>query len=656
MLYFGANVEPQSDSYLNDLNPQQREAVLTTKGPLLILAGAGAGKTKTLTYRILRLIREGVSPSEILAITFTNKAAKEMRERVSHLLGKDPAAGPWVREGLPFVSTFHSLGVFLIREEYAAAGVPKRFAIHDRAESKAAVKKAMLSLGLDPKAHDPGKILGAISRGKGDMKTPDSYAAETRNRLAPIVAQVWRKYEEILAEEKALDFDDLLFKTAHLLERDAAVRERWQKRWRYVHIDEYQDTNEVQYRIAKILASKERNICAVGDTDQNIYSWRGATIKNIMAFERDYPETRMVLLEQNYRSTSTILAAANQVISKNKNRHDKKLFTENGSGRKIVLKEALDEASEARWVAEEAGGAIRDGVEPSEIAVLYRANYQSRSIEEAMLRSGVPYRVIGTRFYDRREVKDALAFLRAAISPDDIASFRRAAAAVPRGIGPVTLIKALEGKDEELPAAGREKVRAFREILAEIAEAARTLSPSEAVKRALQVSGLEKHIRADGPDGEERLENVQELASLASKYDGLPPEEGMDRLLEDAALASDQDELDGAPAGVRLMTIHAAKGLEFENVFVVGLEQGLFPHEGFGEERDVEEERRLFYVALTRARKRLFLSRAMVRTVYGDRRVSAASEFLSDIDADLIDPADGETEASTGIKSYFIDF
>jgi DNA helicase-2/ATP-dependent DNA helicase PcrA len=649
--------ETPSDSYLNDLNPMQREAVLATQGPLLILAGAGAGKTKTLTYRILRLIREGVAPSEILAITFTNKAAKEMKERVAKLLGKDPAAGPWVRDGLPFVSTFHSLGVYLIREEYAAVGVPKRFAIHDRAESKAAVKQAMVDLGFDPKAHDPAKVLGAISRAKGDMLTPDAYASSTKSRLAPIVAPVWRRYEEILVREKALDFDDLLFKVAHLLERDAAVRARWQARWRYVHIDEYQDTNEVQYRIAKALAAGERNICAVGDTDQNIYSWRGATIKNIMAFERDYPEAKVVLLEQNYRSTQTILAAANQVICKNRNRHDKKLFTENGPGQKIVLKEALDEAGEARWVAEEAGGAIRDGVDPSEIAVLYRANYQSRAIEEAMLRAGVPYRVIGTRFYERKEVKDALAFLRAAVAPDDIASFRRAAAAVPRGLGPVTLLAALEGKEETLPAAGREKVRTFRATLAEIAEAMAGLAPSEAVKRALQISGLEKHLRADGPDGEERLENVRELASLASKYDGLPPEEGMDRLLEDAALASDQDELDGAPAGVRLMTIHAAKGLEFERVFVVGLEQGLFPNQGFGDsDRDVEEERRLFYVALTRARKRLFLSRAMVRTVYGERRVSPASEFLADIDENLVEPADGDVEASTGIKSYFIDF
>jgi DNA helicase-2/ATP-dependent DNA helicase PcrA len=650
-------VDSSGDSYLQDLNPAQREAALATEGPLLVLAGAGAGKTKTLTYRILRLIRQGVAPSEILAITFTNKAAKEMRERVAHLLGKDPAAGPWVRDGLPFVSTFHALGVFLIREEYAAVGVPKRFAIHDRAESKAAVKQAMVDLGLDPKAHDPGKILGAISRAKGDMEDPDSYAAKAKSRLAPVVAPVWRRYEEILSRENALDFDDLLFKAAHLLERDPAVRARWQSRWRYIHIDEYQDTNEVQYRIAKALAARDRNICAVGDTDQNIYSWRGATIKNIMAFERDYPDAKVVMLEQNYRSTQNILAAANQVISKNRNRHDKKLFTENGPGQKIVLKEALDEMGEARWVAEEAGGAIRDGVEPSEIAVLYRANYQSRAIEEAMLRAGVPYRVIGTRFYDRKEVKDALAFLRAAVSPDDIASFRRAAAAVPRGIGPVTLIKALEGKDDELPAAGREKVRAFRAVLSEIAEAVATLAPSEAVKVALRLSGLEAHIKTDGPDGEDRLENVRELASLASKYDGLPPQEGMERLLEDAALASDQDELDGAPAGVRLMTIHAAKGLEFERVFVVGLEQGLFPNQGFGDsDRDTEEERRLFYVALTRARKRLFLSRAMVRTVYGERRVSPASEFIADIEEDLIEPADGETEASVGIKSYFIDF
>ncbi len=645
------------ESYLSDLNPRQREAVLATEGPLLVLAGAGAGKTKTLVYRILKLIRQGVAPSEIMAITFTNKAAKEMRERVGHLLGKDPAAGPWVRDGLPFVSTFHALGVYLIREEYAAIGVPKRFSIFDRSESKGAVKAAMVDLGLDPKVNDPGKILSAISRAKGDMKTPDSYAAETKNRMAPIVAQVWRRYEEILSREKALDFDDLLFKAAHLLERDPAARARWQARWRYIHIDEYQDTNEVQYRIAKLIAAAGRNICAVGDTDQNIYSWRGATIKNILAFERDYPEAKVVLLEQNYRSTQTILAAANQVIVKNRNRHDKNLFTENGPGHKIVTKEAMDEAGEARWVANEAADAIADGTPASEIAVLYRANYQSRALEEAMLRAGVPYRVIGTRFFERKEVKDALAFLRAALSAEDLTSFRRAAAAVPRGIGPVTLIKALEGKEEELPAGGREKIRAFRALLAEIAEAASTLAPSEAVKFALQRSGLEKHVKEDGPDGEERLENVRELASLASKYDGLPPEEGMERLIEDAALASDQDELDGAPEGVRLMTIHAAKGLEFDRVFVVGLEQGLFPNQGFGDsDRDVEEERRLFYVALTRARKRLYLTRAMVRTVYGDRRVSPASEFLADIDEKLTESADGDVEASTGIKSYFIDF
>jgi DNA helicase-2/ATP-dependent DNA helicase PcrA len=649
------------DAYLNDLNPRQREAAMATEGPLLILAGAGAGKTKTLTYRILRLIREGVSPSEVLAITFTNKAAKEMRERVGHLLGHDPAALPatnfGLRRDLPFVSTFHALGVYLIREEYAAVGVPKRFSIYDRSDSKAAVKAAMVDLGFDPKMHDPGKVLGAISRGKGDMLTPDSYAQHSKNRMAVVVAPVWRRYEEILAREKALDFDDLLFRAAHLLENDAAARARWQARWRYIHIDEYQDTNEVQYRIAKALAAKERHICAVGDTDQNIYSWRGATIKNIMAFERDYPDAKVVLLEQNYRSTQTILAAANQVISKNKNRHDKNLFTENGPGQKIVLKEALDEMGESRWVAEESAAAIRDGVSPSEIAVLYRANYQSRALEEAMLRAGIPYRVIGTRFFERREVKDAMSFLRAATSADDIACFRRAAAAVPRGLGPVTLLKALEGKDEELPPAGRAKVAAFRAILAEIGEAARTLVPSEAVKRALQLSGMEKMLREEGPEGEERLENVRELASLATKYDGLPPEEGMDRLLEDAALASDQDELEGAPEGVRLMTIHAAKGLEFERVFVVGLEQGLFPNMGFGDsDRDVEEERRLFYVALTRARKRLFLSRAMVRTVYGERRVSPASEFLADIDETLTEAADGDMDVSTGIKSYFIDF
>ncbi|HEY4507670.1 MAG TPA: UvrD-helicase domain-containing protein [Candidatus Paceibacterota bacterium] len=646
-------------SYLGDLNDRQREAAQATEGPLLILAGAGAGKTKTLTYRILHLIRKGVSPRAILAITFTNKAAREMRDRVHALLSADPAGSLAARDGLPFVSTFHSLGVHLIREEFAAAGVSKRFTILDRSESKSAVRGAMADLGYDPKAHDPAKILAAISRAKGDMLNPDSYAEAERgkSRLAPVVVPIWRRYEEILVKQKALDFDDLLFRAVHLLEKDSELRARWQSRWQYVHVDEYQDTNEVQYRLTKILAAKHRNLAVVGDADQNIYSWRGATIKNILHFERDYPEVKMVLLEQNYRSTQTILAAANAVICKNENRHDKRLFTENGAGEKIVSYGAGDEADEARWIAESCAELVAAGTPASEIAVLYRANFLSRAIEEAMLRQGVAYRVLGTRFFERREVKDLLSWISAAVSPDDLASFRRASASPARGIGKVTLLAALEGREAALAAGGRQKIADFRHALEEIAAVAARGRTSETVKFALSRSGLEASIKAEGPEGEERLENVRELVSLATKYDSVPPEEALQKLLDDAALASDADELESAPDGVRLMTVHASKGLEFDRVFVAGLEQGLFPHEGFGEARDGEEERRLFYVALTRARRRLYLSHAAVRTVFGSRQVSLPSEFLGDIAPELVEDT-GATDSgvSSGIKSYFIDF
>ena len=394
--------------YLKGLNKAQKSAVLSESGPLLILAGAGAGKTKTLTHRILHLIKEhGTEPRNILAITFTNKAAKEMRERVSSLIENDKTLARDESYNKPFVSTFHALGVKILRENSRTLDVPRHFTIYDRSDSISLVKKIMKEIGEDPKRIEPKNILSIISKEKGKMKTQKEYESQAGYHYIPeVVSKVWEKYESSLKKEKAYDFDDLLLETALLLKNNKEIREQYQNRWKHVHIDEYQDTNEVQYQIAKMIVGDNNNICVVGDVDQNIYSWRGATIKNIMGFEKDFPNSKLVTLEQNYRSTGNILEAANTIIKKNTVRHDKNLFTENKSGEKISIYNAFDEGDESRFISETVDSLVRSGVDPSEIAVLYRANFQSRILEESFLDRGLNYQVLGTRFFDRKEVKD----------------------------------------------------------------------------------------------------------------------------------------------------------------------------------------------------------------------------------------------------------
>lgn len=640
------------NNWLDELNAKQREAVETVHGPLLIVAGAGAGKTKTLTYRIGHLISsKEASGDEILAITFTNKAAREMRERILRLLGRTipegGVASAWnIQRGIPWVGTFHGLGVFLLREMGEAIGVPRHFHILDRDDALAAVKRAIRLEGVDPKICDPSHLLALISQAKSSEHPEETIPRLSQNRyLVETLRRVFRAYQHVLNESHALDFDDLLLRALELL-RNTPESLRWvRKQWKFLHIDEYQDTNEIQYALVSMLIGDEKHVCVVGDSDQNIYSWRGATIANILRFEEDFPGAKVVLLEQNYRSTKHILSAANAVIAKNSMRKEKRLFTENPEGEPLTLIEAYDESDEARQVGDIIAELLGRGVLPSEIAILYRANFQSRVLEEALLYRGIPYQVVGTRFFERKEVKDLIAYLRTAMNPDSAIDITRSIATPPRGIGKITLEKLLAGgKDALLPAA-QKKVREYFLILERIRAKLSSAKPSEIVRYALQESGLEKYYGESEGGGEERLANLMELVSLATRYDTHSGEEGIRALLSDAAIEGDQDQIDTrAGDAVRLMTVHAAKGLEFPYVFITGLEQDLFPsRRSQDESRNIserEEERRLFYVALTRAAKKVYLSYANFRTIFGNRMVNVPSEFLSDIPDTIIEIMD----------------
>lgn len=619
---------------LSHLNAAQREAVLHTEGPLLIVAGAGAGKTKTLTERIVHLILGGVDPKHILAVTFTNKASGEMRERVEAAIRKHRI------EGVPTVTTFHRLGGMIIREHAGYFGLTKNFVICDEDDAKSLIREAMKEFGIDPKLLDPKRVRHIISTNKMAGLTPDTAADKVASQAESDALRIWRSYEAKLLKSKGVDFDDLIVKSVRLLEKEPSIRAEYQNRFQYIHVDEYQDTNEMEYRMVKYLAGEKKNICVVGDTDQNIYSWRGAKIKNMLNFERDFPGAKTVFLEQNYRSTSTILDAANAVIVKNTVRLPKNLFTELGTGEKLVRFEGFSETDEAAFVARESEKLIAGGIPPEEIAVLYRANFQSRVLEEAFLYADVPYRMIGTQFFQRSEVKDVIAYIRVALNRDSLADMRRTIGKPTRGIGDSSVAKIFAGMLAELSPRARNSFAAYSKILDDIQAAAETEAPSQLIRTVLDKSGLRADYETEGEQGIERIENVGELATLASLYDTLPLGEGVMKFLEDAALRSDSDALTDAPEGVRLLTVHASKGLEFRVIFIVGLEEGLFPHERSvraAKIEDAEEERRLFYVALTRAKERIFLTHAQSRTIFGSRTISMPSQFLFDIPQELIE-------------------
>lgn len=636
--------------HLKHLNEMQKKAALHKDGPLLIIAGAGTGKTSTLTHRILHLIKEGVNPSEILAITFTNKAAKEMQERVDELLEKHGfSSGLRYNDPRPFIGTFHSLGVHILRAHSEIFGLTKHFAILDKSGASSLMKEAVKAEGLDSKQFSPDRIASVISRQKGNLVTMEQYRDDAGNAYFPrIVASVWQRYEGFLRREKALDFDDLILKTVILLRDNPAIRNQYHNRFKYIHIDEYQDTNGVQYELARLLAGPLKNICAVGDGDQNIYSWRGANVQNILNFEQDYAGAQTILLEENYRSTQTILTVANDIIKKNKIRKEKNLFTKNTPGEKIGLIESYDEGGEGRAIGNTVKKLIAEGAEPQDFAVLYRANFQSRALEEAFLLAEIPYQVLGVRFFERKEVKDILSFIRAGLNPDSFSDIKRIIDCPPRGIGKTTLTKMFAKDEASLAPAQQKRVQEFWKLLENIKTYALTEKTSKLIKYVSEATGIENSLKTGADEDNDRLENIHELVTLATKYDFLPPEEAVEKLLGDAALASDQDSLIKSENTVKLMTVHASKGLEFPYVFIAGLEHDLFPHRrmntGSVSKEEGEEERRLFYVAVTRAKKKLFLSHTSVRTIFGQRQVNAPSEFLNDIE----DEHTERVETSTG--------
>ena len=644
---------------MHSLNDAQKQAVETTSGPVLIVAGAGTGKTKVITQRILNIIKSGVAPHSILAITFTNKAASEMRDRVYSLMKEDKQLNiPVSTNERPFISTFHSLGVHIIRENAKILGLSRNFTIFDRGDSKKVIKESLEQCSLDPKQYDPGIILNMISKAKGEGISYLEYRDHAKGYMEEIVSQVWEKYDAKIAKESALDFDDLLLKTAKLLEKHESIRINYGNIWKYIHVDEYQDTNRVQYNIIKYLTSGHHNLCVVGDADQNIYSWRGATIENILNFEKDYPEATVITLEKNYRSTKTILSAANNVIEKNKLRKKKTLFTDNDHGEKISLNVSYTEMDEARNIAESAKKLIEKGIKARDIAVLYRTNFQSRVIEEYFIKKNISYQMVGVRFFERKEIKDVLSYIKASLNRQSWNDINRIINVPLRGIGKATIAKIVSQREDLLPDSMKIKINNFWKILDDIALEIKEKKPSEVVKFVIQESGIEKSLREGNSDDEERLLNIRELVNVAMQYDNLDSQEGIEAFLTNAALASDQDELQKDNDAVKLMTVHASKGLEFEYVFIAGMEQDLFPFKHIGEEKidssEEEEERRLFYVALTRAKKKVYLSYTIIRTIYGAQKVNTPSEFIEDIEKSLIE--EDVPEKPSGAKALFIDF
>jgi DNA helicase-2/ATP-dependent DNA helicase PcrA len=621
------------------LNTKQQEAVLHTEGPLLILAGAGAGKTKTITERIVQIIKNGIDPRAILAVTFTNKAAKEMRGRIvsrleeDHIIEKENPYRP-----TPIIKTFHSLGLMMLSEQSEHLNLLKHPTILDSADSLSVIKSALDTLGIDPKVHDPSKIRTIISREKGDFVSLEDYMKKVVSAQMDIVASVWRVYNEELRRQRAVDFDDLIVRSVQMLENHPTIRDYYQKRFQYVHVDEYQDTNGAQYAFIQLLVNKEKNnICVVGDTDQNIYSWRGANLKNIMNFEKDFHGTHTIVLEENYRSTSNILTLANKAIKKNTIRQEKNLFTTQGDGEKIELQAAWDEESEAEWVAEKCKSLINSGSEPKTIAVLYRANFQSRILEESFIRANVAYNLLGTKFFERKEIKDVMSYLRAAINRSSQPDLKRVLENPKKGIGKATIAKLFA--KEELPNTAKLKIQNVFGFLDKIVTTLETEPLSHVLQMIIVDSGMEKEMLEGSGEDRERLENARELVSLTVRYDATNGTVALTTFLEETSLQSDQDNDTEEKQGVRLMTVHASKGLEFDHVFIVGLEQDLFPHKNIGNRKrskeEEEEERRLFYVAVTRAKKYLYLCHAELRTIFGQKQINAPSEFLNDVPEEI---------------------
>jgi len=649
---------------LNQLNPEQRRAAETTEGPVLILAGAGTGKTRAITFSMANLIASAVPADAILAVTFTNKAAEEMRNRVSDLLLRAgvPPSQPWL-------STFHSLCARLLRREAPSAGLPRDFAIYDTDDQMAAIKLAMTKLAIEDDSLTARNVLSAISHAKNHGLSPEKMRSEAIGQDGRRVADIFAEYEKLLHQSKALDFDDLLLRSVRLLRDAPAVREKWQARFQYIHVDEYQDTNRVQYELMRLLTGPKRNVCVVGDEDQSIYRWRGADVSILMSFSRDFPAAKVIKLERNYRSTQNILDAAGAVVANNPDRLGKSLSAENGSGTNLKYFEGRDANAEAEFVA---GELIRILDDDSSLtcAVEYRTNFQSRAFEEVFRRRGIRYKLVGGfSFYNRAEVKDALAYVRLAMHPEDDVSLLRVLNVPPRGIGKTTVDALRETarldssslwdastKFVSGASAGRAvaPLRAFQEIIAKLQENLAKLGSADFLRSVLDDTGYMEMLKdRNTPDDVARIENLEELVRAVAE--STEAGEEFTDFLDAAALVSDADSFEGKP-GVTLITLHSTKGLEFDHVFLTGMEEGICPHSrSFDDDKGIEEERRLVYVGMTRARKSLTLTRAVYRRVFGDEqqlRASLPSRFLTEIPSELVETVRGSMAEIGATRRY----
>ena len=629
---------------LDELNDRQKEAVLYNDGPLLILAGAGSGKTKTLTTKIAYLIEhEHISPYSILAITFTNKAAKEMKDRLFLTVGND------VKKLT--VSTFHSFGLKLLRENYERLGYEKNFVIMDSDDSLTVVKKIIKDMGYDPKIYNPKAIRNKISSCKNEMISPAMYERYAVSDYEKTIQQVYEKYQDKLKRNNSVDFDDLLLLPIELFKKNEDLLEKYQDLYRYILIDEYQDTNEAQYILTKLLSDKYRNITCVGDDSQSIYSFRGANYKNILNFEKDYKDAKIILLEENYRSTSNILDAANNVIKHNKQRKDKNLWTNRGVGEKIKYYRAYDEKDEAHYVVSKINELVNKGIDYKDIAVLYRTNAQSRVMEEELLKENLPYRVVGSfYFYSRKEIKDLIAYLRLIHNSKDNVSLLRVINTPKRGIGLKTIENLTQIADDNeisiYEAINSGKELEFKNLIERLKEVSENLTLTELIDKVLDASGMRQELESeDSLEAEVRLENLEEFKSITKAFEEAEGSVSLEEFLLEISLVSDVEENKDDPNRISLMTVHSVKGLEFNYVFVIGLEEGIFPHmNSLMESSDVEEERRLMYVAITRAKDDLHLINARRRTLFGKEQINPTSRFLNEIPKELLETNAPEEE------------
>ncbi|MEN6371297.1 MAG: DNA helicase PcrA [Armatimonadota bacterium] len=635
-------------SILDHLNSAQREAVQNTEGPTLIVAGAGSGKTRALTYRIAYLVGEmGISPSSILAVTFTNKAAKEMKERIESLIGRE-SRKIWA-------GTFHSTCARILRTHGDVMGLSRDFTIFDTGDQSALINECVEQMGLPEKKYQPRPVLSIISSAKEKLVTPEQFPNKFRGEFEQVVGRIYKQYEKKLRENSALDFDDLIFWTVRLFKEHPEVLEYYQDKFRYVMVDEYQDINLSQYTLVKLIAGKHRNICCVGDDDQSIYRWRGADVGLILQFETDYPDAKVFKLEQNYRSTKTILEAAHEVVSRNLSRRDKELWTENAHGRGIDVYEAANEQEEAIHIANTIQNNVAEGRRYSDFVILYRMNAQSRVFEDVFLSYRVPYVLVGSlRFYERKEIKDVLAYLRLASNPYESISLKRVINTPPRGIGPTTVSRleqfaenndipfwdALKRADEipDIQNKARREIKTFVALIEFLYNKKESYSVQRLIEEALEHSGYMTHMKADkSMDAQSRIENVKELLSVTEEFTKSSEDSSLRSFLEQVALISDIDTYEESGNAVTLMTMHSAKGLEYPVVFIVGMEEGLFPHQRSMNSRDeLEEERRLCYVGMTRAKEELHLSFAHLRTFMGQTLRSGRSRFLTEVPDHLL--------------------